>query len=84
MPAVLHAQVLGTTSGVSFTFSMAIVNETCSLGCAITIQGRGVDLSFFDCSSPFCFLLIEFYLIFSMFYKILPYYVYYYSILIRL
>ena len=32
--------------------------------------------SFFDCSSPFCFLLIEFHCNFSIFYKILPYYVF--------
>ena len=37
-----------------------------------------------DCLSPFCFLLIEFHFTFSIVYKILPYYVYYYYILIRM
>ena len=32
--------------------------------------------SFFDCSSPFCFLLIEFHYNISISYKILPYYVF--------
>ena len=41
-------------------------------------------LYFSDYSSPFCFLLIEFHLTFSIPYKILTNYVYYYCILIRL
>ena len=45
-------------------------------------EGGGV-FSFFDYSSPFCFLLIEFHHAFSISYKILLYYVYYYCILIE-
>ena len=41
-------------------------------------QGRVDDLSFFDCSSPFVFLLIEFH--FSISFKMLPCYVYNYCI----
>ena len=41
------------------------------------------DLLFFEYLSPFCFLSIEFRCTFSI-YKILPYFVYYYSILIKL
>ena len=33
------------------------------------------DFSFFDCSSPFCFSLIEFHCAFSISYKILLYFV---------
>ena len=39
---------------------------------------------FFDCSTPFYFLLIEFHCTFSISNKILEYYVYHYYILIRL
>ena len=46
--------------------------------------GRVDDFLFFDCSSPFCFLLIEFHCTFSVSYKILANFVYYYCILIRL
>ena len=46
--------------------------------------GRVDDLSFFDYLSPFCFLLIEFHGTFSISYKILPDYVYYYCISIRI
>ena len=38
------------------------------------------DLSFFDFSSPFCFLLIKLHLTYSISYKILTNYVYYYCI----
>ena len=48
-------------------------------------SGGWVDeFKFFDFSSPFCFLLMGFHCTFSISYKILPYYVYYYCILIRL
>ena len=47
-------------------------------------RGRVDDFSFFDCSSPFCFLLIKFHCTFSMFYKILTNYVYYYCMLIMI
>ena len=33
-------------------------------------------ISFFEYLSPFCFLSIEFHFAFSIFYKILPYFVY--------
>ena len=46
------------------------------------IRGRVDDLSFFDYSNPFCFLSIEFHYTFSISYKILPYFVYYYCILV--
>ena len=41
------------------------------------------DFSFFDYSSPFYFLLIDFYLTFSISYIILSNYVYFHYILIR-
>ena len=47
-------------------------------------RGRVDNLSFFDYLSPFCFLLIEFHCSFSIYYKILPDYVYYCCILIRM
>ena len=47
-------------------------------------RGRVDDLSFFEYLSPFCFLSIEFHCTFSISYKILPYYVYYYCILVRM
>ena len=47
-------------------------------------RGRVDDSSFFDYLSPFCFLLIEFHCSFSISYKILPDYVYYYCISIRM
>ena len=51
----------------------------------VNIPGGGVDdLSFFDYLSPLCFLLIEFQCTFSISYKILPDYVYYYCISIRM
>ena len=46
-------------------------------------RGRVDDLSFFEYLSPFCFLSIEFHPTFFTSYKILPYFVCYYSILIR-
>ena len=47
-------------------------------------RGRVDDFLFFDCLSPFCSLLIEFHCNSFHFFKILPYYVHYYSILIRM
>ena len=46
-------------------------------------RGRVDDLSFFEYLSPF-FLSIEFYSTFSIAYKILPYFIYYYWISIRM
>ena len=45
--------------------------------------GRVDDFSYFDCSSPFTSLLVEFHCTFYKWYKILLYYVYYYCILIK-
>ena len=45
-------------------------------GLIISISGRVDDLSFIDYSSPFCFLLNEFHCIFSISFKIIPFYVY--------
>ena len=56
----------------------AIINDLSIL------RGRVDDLSFFDYLSSFCFLLIEFHCSFSISYKILPDYVYYYCISIRM
>ena len=42
------------------------------------------DLPFFDYLSAFCFLFIELHYSFSVSYKILPFYVYDYSTLIRM
>ena len=53
------------------------------IGVPYCYHGQVDDFLFFDCSSPFCFLSIEFYCTFSISYKILPYYVYYYCIQIR-
>ena len=50
----------------------------------ISIRWRVDDLSFFEYLNPFCFLLIEFNCTFSISYKILPYFVYYYCILVRM
>ena len=50
----------------------------------IDFRGRVDELTFFQYLSPFCFLSIEFHCTFSISYKILPYFVYCYSILIRL
>ena len=47
--------------------------------CSVS-PGRVDDYIFFECLSPLCFLLIEFHCTFSISYKILPYYVYYYCI----
>ena len=46
-------------------------------------QGRVDALSFFEYLCPFCFLSIEFHYPFSISYKILPHFVYYYCISIR-
>ena len=59
----------------------------------LELWGRVDDLSFFKYLSPFCFLLTEFIVLFSISYfivlfsisyKILPYFVYYYCILLRM
>ena len=47
-------------------------------------RGRVDDLSFFEYLSPFCFLSIEIHCTFSISYKILPYFIYYYCILVRM
>ena len=47
-------------------------------------RGRVDDLSFFEYLSPFCFLSIELHCTFSISYKILLHFVYYYCILIRM
>ena len=44
----------------------------------INCRGKVDDLSFFDYLSQFDFLVIEFHCNFSIFYKIIPYYVYLY------
>ena len=46
-------------------------------------RGGGGMTSFFDCSSLFCFLFIEYHCSFSISYKIVPHYVYYHCISIR-
>ena len=46
--------------------------------------GRVDDLSFFEYLSPICFFINIISLYFYHSYKILPYFVYYYSILIRM
>ena len=46
------------------------------------VRGRLDDFSFFDCWRPFYFWLNEFHCIFSISYKMLTNYVYYYCILI--
>ena len=50
----------------------------------LVVRGRVDNLSFFDYLSPFCLLSIEFHSTFSISYKILPYFVYYYCILVRM
>ena len=46
----------------------------------VNVRGRVDDLSFFEYLSPFCFFSIEFHCTFSISYKILQYFVYYYCI----
>ena len=48
------------------------------------MPGRVDDFYFFDCLSPFCFLLIEFNCTFSIYHKIVTNYVNYYCILLRI
>ena len=60
-----------------FYFLSALLNS-------FSLWGRVDDLSFLHCLSSLCFLLFEFHCTFSIYYKILPYYVYYYCILIRM
>ena len=48
----------------------------------VFFRGRVDDLSFFEYLSPFCFLSIEFHCTFSISYKILPYFIHYYCIII--
>ena len=47
-------------------------------------RGRVDDSSFFEYLSPFYFLSIEFNCLFFISYKIFPYFVYYYCILVRM
>ena len=58
--------------------SIVIIIIVCDL-----LSGEGEEFSIFHCSSPFYYLLIEFHCTFSIPYKMLQYYVYYYYILIR-
>ena len=48
------------------------------------LRGKVDDLSFLEYLSPFCFLSIEFHGTFSISYKIVPYFVYYYCILVMM
>ena len=50
------------------------------ISCGRHLHGAGWMILLLDCSSLFCFLLIEFYCTFSISYKIQQYYVYYYCI----
>ena len=61
-----------------------LFNVSSPLVVSSNYRGRVDDLSFFDYLSPFCFLLIEFHCSFSISYKILPDYAYYYCISIRM
>ena len=62
----------------------SVLHELC-IEVLLKIQlRRANDFSFFDCSSTFCFLLIEFHCTFSISYTILTNLVYYYSILIMI
>ena len=47
-------------------------------------RGKVDNFSLFDCSNPFCFLLIEFHCTFSISYKRLTNYCYYYCILMMI
>ena len=47
-----------------------------------SLTGDCAWFSFFDCSAPFCFLLIEFNCTFSTYCKILTNYVYYYCVVV--
>ena len=61
------------------------LNKTFHFDCFKYLRrGRVDDLSFFEYLSSFCFLSIEFHSTFSISYKILPHFVYYYCILIRM
>ena len=65
-------------------FEMLSMLSVCSYFKIFDVRGRVDDLSFLDYICPFCFLSIEFHCTFSISCKILPYYVYYYCILIRM
>ena len=58
-------------------------NTVNNVKCCNLLQGRVFDFLFFDCLSPFWFLLIELHWTFSISHKMLTNYVYYYCILIR-
>ena len=87
---------LNTLSMICSWNTLCIFNEilalckngtTVVMNCAVTylkIRGRVDDLSFFEDVSPFCFLSIEIHCTFSISYKILPYFIYYYCILVRM
>ena len=68
-------------SSTFFSYSH-ILNWTCF--CSSATGEGGLFFIFFDCSGPFCFMVIQFDSTFSISYKILTNYVYYYCILIRL
>ena len=50
----------------------------------LNVLGRVDDLSFFEYLNTSCFLSIEFHCTFAISYKILPYFVYYHCISIRM
>ena len=49
-----------------FWIGLLLSKEVKQLHYCITVSWRVDDFSFFDCSSPFCFLLIEFHYTFSI------------------
>ena len=73
----------------SITFCVSLLCKVCSFinYCSsyysIYLRGRVDNFSLLDSFSPF-FWLIEFHCAFSISYKILPYCVYYYCILVRM
>ena len=71
----------GACSGATEKVAALVARATCS---GASRRGRVDDFSFFDYLSPFCVLLIEFHCSFSISIKILPNYVYYYCISIRM
>ena len=65
---------------IYYIFCMFFLCLTIIIYLAMAVRGRVDDLSFFEYLSSFCFLSIEFHWTFSISYKILPYFFYYYCI----
>ena len=75
-----HSQAVGTFWGARCT-SVHIFTLLFFPSYSLS-SGRVDDLSFFEYLNPFCFLSIKFHCTMSIFYKILPYFVYHYCFML--